>query len=198
METIQETTTRELTEILKDVHRTFFNAIRNGNAPAPKKWLADRKLSIESSGACYNSGQIHHRKPQEYKDELESIGLLTPSTVPTNAGQKAYRLFGSYSVLFPLKNENNEIVNYFAVEIDKQKTAFLNNQGIYPGYPNPYIKKLYITNTIIEAATLLESNTLRAGEAVIALFDGELLPQHSIVMSTLKELEEIVVLDSKK
>ena len=74
----------------------------------------------------------------------------------------------------------------------------MNEEGIYPAYPNPYIKKLFIVNTIIEAATLLESKTLKENEAVIALFDGEIMPQHNKMIETLKELEEVIILDSKK
>ena len=196
--TTEQTETSTFLKIIERIHKTFVNGIRNGGAIAPKRWLADRKLSIEVTGACYNSGQIHHRKPQEFKDELESIGFLKPSNVPTNAGQRAYNVFGSYSILFPLRDEDHRVVNYYAVGIENGKRAFMNEQGIYPAYPNPYIKKLYIVNTIIEAATLLESKTLKENEAVIALFDGEIMPQHNKMIETLKELEEVVILDSKK
>ena len=199
METITEQTeTSTFLKIIERIHKTFVNGIRNGGALAPKRWLADRKLSIEVTGACYNSGQIHHRKPQEFKDELESIGFLKPSNVPTNAGQRAYNVFGSYSILFPLRDEDHQVVNYYAVGIENGKRGFMNEEGIYPAYPNPYIKKLFIVNTIIEAATLLESKTLKENEAVIALFDGEIMPQHNKMVETLKELEEVVILDSKK
>jgi hypothetical protein len=197
METMEEIETSAFIRILKNAHQKFFNGMYNAMAKVPRQWLLEHKLSLET-GAVYNSGQIHHRKSQEFRDELVSVGLLTPCNVPTNAGQKAYTLFGSYSMMFPLRNEEKEVVNYYAVTIDKGKTSFLNNRGIYPCFPNPYIKKLYITNTVLEAASLMESKTLKAGEAVIALFDGQMLPQHKTLIETLKELEEVVVLDSKQ
>jgi hypothetical protein len=196
METIEGIETTQFIRILKRAHQKFFNGMHTTNAKIPRQWLQDHKLSLET-GVVYNSGQIHHRKSQEFRDELQSIGLLTPSNVPTNAGQKAYRLFGSNSMMFPLRNEEKEVVNYYAVKMEKGTTSFLNKQGIYPFYPNPYIKKLYITNTVLEAASLMESGILKAGEAVIALFDGEFLSQHTKLLETLKEIEEIVVLDSK-
>jgi hypothetical protein len=70
----------------------------------------------------------------------------------------------------------------------------MNKQGIYPAYPSSLTKKLYITNTIIDAATLLESKMLDNKEAVMALHDGELSDEHLQAINGLKELTEIILI----
>lgn len=179
-------------EILAMIHKSLANGIRNAKADVPRNWLKERNLTLESSGAVFNSGQMHHRKPQEFKEALESVGFLTQSDVPTNNGQVPYTSFGNYSVMFPLKDEHGDVVNFYAIRIKNNQTAYLNSEGIYPAYPHEGIRKLYIVNSIIGAATILEAKVLDNKEAVMALFDGEIMPQHEEVLKRLTQLEEVI------
>jgi hypothetical protein len=76
----------------------------------------------------------------------------------------------------------------------------LNEEGIYPGYPDERTKRLYIVRTILDAATLLESKTLENRDAVMALFDGEYKDQHRRALSRLsgKTTEFIFVTTKEK
>ncbi len=108
----------------------------------------------------------------------------------------AYSVFGRYGVIFPLMNKDNQIVNYFAVRFDMAipKEDYLNTEGIYPKYPNPNTKRLYITQTLMDCASLIQSKALENKEAVMALHNGELMPQHLEAIKALHELEEIIIL----
>lgn len=183
-------------EVLARIHHSMVNGIRNGKSEIPRAWLKERGLSVEATGACFNSGQMHHRKPDAFRSELISVGFMTESDVPTNAGQQAYTVFGNYAVLFPLKNEKGKVVNFYAMGIKNKKEGFMNSEGIYPCYPNANTKKLYIVSSVIEAATLLESKVLDNREAVMALFNGELMPQHEEAIKTISQLNEIVLIES--
>ncbi|HXA02804.1 MAG TPA: hypothetical protein VNW99_12495 [Cytophagaceae bacterium] len=188
---------KEKIELLAFVHRSLSNGIRSAKSTAPREWLAKNGLSFEVTGACFNSGQIHHRKEQSFKDALEESGFLKKSNAPTNAGQIPYTVFGNYSVIFPLRNNHNDVVNFYASSIEKEKTAYMNEEGIYPGYPDELIKKLFITENILDAATMLESKVMDNREAVIALCNGKLLRQHEEAISKIKELNEVIIIRKK-
>ena len=192
------TTEKQKLEIFAKLHRSLSNGIRSAKSIAPREWIEAHKLNIESTGACFNSGQIHHRKEQSFKDELASIGFLTQSDVPTNNGQIPYTVFGNYSILFPLKNQNHQVVNFYAISIKNGKTEFLNKEGIYPCYPNEQTRKLYIVPNVIDAATLLSTNILDNKETVIALHNGILLPQHEEAIKKLTQLQEIIWIENNK
>lgn len=185
-------------EILERIYQSLSNGMRNAKADVPRLWLRDKYISFESTHAAFNSGQIHHRKPQDFLDELVSVGFLKISNAATNTGKPGYTCFGNFSIIFPLRNENNHIVNFFETGIRKSKNSYMNEEGIYPAYPHAQTKKLIIVDTILEAATILHSEILDNKEAVIALHNGELKQQHQNAIASLKELTEVIYLQSKK
>ena len=96
-------------------------------------------------------------------------------------------------LIFPLKDQNNEIVSFYGRSIvnDKeQRHYYLNNrQGLYPAYPKPATKKLVLTESIIDGATLLKHTNY----AILALYGTNgLTEEHLSALSALKTLEEVV------
>lgn len=181
---------------LEMIYRSLSNGIRNAKSETPRRWLAEYKLSIESSGACFNSGQIHHRKSDAFKRELERVGFMRESGVGTNNGQTPFTVFGIFSVLFPLRDEKDQVTNFFSVGLRNKKTGYMNHSGVYPQYPHEMTKKLYVVPSIIDAATMIESKVLDNREAVIALFDGQFMEQHYEAIKRLKHLEQIILVES--
>ena len=198
LKTTEMASDAEKIKIFGKLYKSMTSGIKNGKAILPRKWLSDRKLTMENSGACFNSGQIHHRKEQTFKDELLSIGFLKISNVPTNNGQIPYTIFGKYAICFPLKNEKQEIINFYSIGIEKGQTAYLNEEGIYPKYPEITTRRLYIVPSLLEAATLLEIRLLKENESVMALFNGEFKTQHYSAIEKLKELKEIILVERKE
>lgn len=186
--------TRE--EIFARIYSSLSNGIRVAKSAKARLWLKEKGLTPELTFACFNSGQMHHRKPQEYLDELESVGFLKKAGVNsrTKEKQSAYTSFSSYAIMFPLRNKKNEIINLYSIRLglQKEQTEYLNQEGIYPGYPNGFTKKLYITSTVLDAASLIQSKVLDNREAVMSLFDGELKEQHIQAIAELKHLQEII------
>lgn len=178
--------------IMQSIHKSLNNGIRSAKAGRPREWLAQKKLDIDISGACFNSGQMHHRREQEFKERLESVGFLIRTDAPTNNGQIPYTTFGKESIMFPLKNEKNQTINFYAININNEEIRYLNQYGLYPQYPRQDTRKLYIVPCILDAATLLQSRIPDNKEAVLSLFDGELKPQHEQALKKLHRLEEII------
>lgn len=184
-------------ENLETLFRSFETGIRSAKATKPKEYLKSIGLDYNELRIGFNSGQFHHRESQEYKDKYKALGMLTKSEVPVNKdGLNAYTVFGRYGVIFPLVNRLNEIVNYFAIRFEMKTPTeeYLNQEGIYPAFPHPLTRKLFVVPTVVDAASLLQSKALENREAVIALHNGELLPQHLEAIKTLTELEELIIL----
>lgn len=179
------------------MYRYFLNGIKTPKSTAPREWLNRKGLSFELSGAGFNSGQIHHRREQSFKEALANIGFMTRSDAPVNCETVPYTVFGIFSVMFPLRNKAGEIVNFYAIRIKSDNCAYMNEAGgLYPAYPHEQTKKLFVVNSILDAATMLEARVLDNREAVMALHDGKCMPEHEEAIASLKELREIIYLDT--
>jgi len=184
-------------ETLETLFHSFETGIRNAKASKPKEYLKSIGLDYNEMRIGFNSGQFHHRESQEFKDRFEALGILVKSEAPVNKeGLTAYTVFGRYGVVFPLVNRLNEIINYFAIRFEMKTPTeeYLNQEGIYPAYPHPLTKRLFMVPSVVDAASLLQSKALENREAVIALHNGELLPQHLEAITALTELEELIIL----
>jgi hypothetical protein len=185
-------------ELLALVYSYACNGLRVGKSKLARDWLKDRQLSMDLTMACFNSGQLHHRKAPEFKKSLERIGFMKESVRGSNCDSIAYAMFGIFSVMFPLRNPEKEIVNFYAVGLRNGKTAHLNHKGLYPGYPHEKTSRLYVTDNAVDAATILECRLLENRDAVIALHDGIVLDHHLEVIRGLKELKEIIQVTKTK
>jgi len=183
---------------LESLFRSFETGIRSAKALKPNAYLKEIGLDYSELRIGFNSGQFHHRKPQEMKDEFERLGLLTKIFAPVRwkTEMTSYTVFGRYGLIFPLLDKDNAIVNFFALrfDLDSPREEYLNDKGIYPAYPHTLTRRLYIVPTVIDCATLLQSGVLDQREAVIALHNGELLPQHEQAIKALHELDSIIII----
>ncbi|WP_277017316.1 hypothetical protein [Flavobacterium lindanitolerans] len=182
---------------LNDLYKSFEIGIRSTKATKPQEYLKSIGLDYTDLRIGFNSGQFHHREKQEVKDHYQSLGLLTPSDAAVRTDEMtAYTVFGRYGLVFPLMNRENVVVNYFALrfELATPTEHYLNRLGLYPSYPNQNTKRLFIVPTVMDAASLLQSKALDHREAVLALYDGKLLPQHEKAIAALSDLEEIIII----
>ena len=61
----------------------------------------------------YNSGTNPLQvKDLAFKENLESVGILKKTDTKSNNGEQAYQIFGRNSVIFPLKDLNNKVINF--------------------------------------------------------------------------------------
>lgn len=184
-------------ETLDTLFKSFEMGLRMPKAVKPKEYLNSLGLDYTDLKIGFNSGQFHHNKPQEIKDQFEALGVIQKSDAGVNKEDlTAYTVFGRYSVVFPLMNQKNKVVNLFAIrfELATPQEEYFNSEGIYPAYPPPLTKRLYIVPTILDCASLMQSKVLENRESVMALHNGELLPQHLEAIKALHELEEIIII----
>jgi hypothetical protein len=182
---------------LETLFQSFETGIRNVKASKPKEYLKSIGLDYAELRIGFNSGQFHHNRDQQFKDRFEALGMLKKSDVAVRKDtMTAYTVFGKYGLIFPMVNTENVIINYFAIrfDLDTPKEQYLNSKGIYPAFPHPLTKRLFVVPTILDAASLIQSRILENKDAVMALHNGQLLPQHTEAIKALIELQEIIII----
>ncbi len=188
---------------LQNMFTYFKNAVHNSK-PA-RDYLQSRCIDFKKTEVGYNAGQFHHgaRKDETLINQCVVYGLLLEAGLTARSGDAAYKPFGKWCICFALRNQQNEIVSlYFRSTLqDKAQRHFYlkDRQGLYPGYPKGNLPdgrqatKLILTESIIDAATLLEQEPIRSNYAVLALFGTNgFTEEHQAAIKQLQQLEEII------
>ena len=179
----------------------MFKSFRKGlmNSQPAKDYCKKRNLDHTKLEISFNSGQFHHgeRRTEELINNSLAVGLLLDNGLKTSTGEIAYSIFGKYSLVFALKNKENEIVSFYfrsVLEEQKAKHFYLKNrQGLYPNYPNPKTKKLILTESIIDCASLLQIDEVVKNYSIIACYGTNGLNEEiQKAILELTELEEII------
>ncbi|CAG5081259.1 helix-turn-helix domain-containing protein [Parvicella tangerina] len=185
--------------ILEDLFTYFRNGLFAGKANAAQKFLHQTGISPTDVHIGFNSGQFHHGKSEEFRKPFIEAGILIPSNAPVNSPDRvAYGTFGKEAIVFPLRDQFNQIVNFYAyrIKLKTPKGEYLNEAGLYPKYPKSNTQKLYLVHNELEAATLIQSDVMDNRETVIALRNGELPTELRSVLQNLTELIQIIVVGS--
>jgi DNA primase len=187
----------ERTMFLDRMFTYFKNAIHN--SPPAKEYLQKRGLDFKQTEVGYNAGQFHHgtRKDETLIKECLEYGLLLDLGLKARTGDIAYKPFGKWCVCFALRNKENNITGlYFRSTLnDKEQRHFYmkDRQGLYPSYPKAATKKLILTESIIDAATLLQHETIKNNYEILSLYGTNgLTDEHQKAIKDLQQLEEIV------
>lgn len=181
------------TEFLANMYQYFKNAVHNSK-PA-KQYLESRSLDFKTLEVGYNAGQFHHgtRKDETLINQCLEYGLLIDKNIIGRTGNKAYSVFGKWCICFALKNKDNQIVSlYFRSTLDKKtaKHFYLKNRsGLYPNYPNPNTKKLILTESIIDASSLLQIKAITDSYSILACYGTNGLNDE--ILSAIKDLQQM-------
>ncbi|HSH67251.1 MAG TPA: toprim domain-containing protein, partial [Bacteroidia bacterium] len=183
-------------EILQRMFNYFKNAVHNSK-PA-QDYIRSRGLDLTKLEIGYNTGQFHHgaRREERLINNCINVGLLAPWMM-SKAGEQAYKPFGKYCICFALKDRENRISGlYFRSTVNNkdQKHFYLkDSQGLYPNYPKSETEKLILTESIIDAASLLQLEGITREYSVLAAYGTNRLTQEmKTAIKELKQLKEIV------
>jgi DNA primase len=192
----QTEATRE--SFLEKMFTYFRNAVHNSK-PA-QEYLRQRGLDPLKMEVGYNTAQFHHgaRKDEALIQHCVAVGLLSPWGTNTREGGQAYKPFAKYCIVFALRNAHHQVSGlYFRSTLNdaEQRHFYLKDRkGLYPGYPSPGTKKLILTESIIDAATLLQIPAITEQYSVLALYGTNGLSlEHIASIESLPELEEIIL-----
>ncbi|HFG0566765.1 TPA: toprim domain-containing protein, partial [Flavobacterium psychrophilum] len=194
-ERYQQDLSRE--QFLTNMFQYFKNAISNSK-PA-KEYLQSRNLDNKKIEIGYNGGQFHHgaRKDENVINQCLEYGLLIDKGIIGRTGEKAYNVFGKWGIVFALKNRNNEVTGlYFRSTLNEKESKHFylkNRQGLYPNYPKLTTKKLILTESIIDASSLLQIDEVTKDYSIIACYGTNGLNEEiQNAIKELKQLEEII------
>lgn len=182
------------TEILTKLFSTFSGGLKQCK-PA-LEYLQQRNLEL-SPNISYNGGRFHMYN-RLTEDEIQScvhLGLLKPYY--QKQGKQLYQVWAKDCVVFPLKDQQNKIVSLYGRSILGKENAshfyLPNRKGLYPNYPSKEMKKLILTESIIDAETLLQSEITKE-YSVLALYGTNgLTEEHSRAIQNLEQLQEIIL-----
>lgn len=100
-------------------------------------------------------------------------------------------------VIFPLKDKQNKIVSLYGrsiLEGNSKHFYTADRKGLYPGYPDAATQSIVLTESVIDAASLLQQDNLEQNQAVLALYGTNgLSEEHIEAMSQLPQLKEIIL-----
>jgi len=183
--------------VLLKVFATFKKGL--SKSPAALSYLQVRHLDHRKTPVGFNGGQFHHgaRAEQSLVESCVKLGLLKERDRPGPGGEPSYSVFAKGCIVFPLKDKEDHIVSlYFRSILDTKDGRHFylkDRQGLYPSYPPVETKKLILTESVIDAATLLEQEEISKQYQVLALYGTNgLMEEHLRAIEPLKQLEEVI------
>ncbi len=180
-----------LTQLFETFERSFL-----ASKPA-KDYAESRKLNHKTLQTGYNTATFHHTinlpknadKAKELLAKYEQLGIIKQHQ------SNNYTVFGKGCLVFPLKNEKNQIVSFYFREIDNNKSNkhyyLKNRQGLYPNYPPAETKTIIITECIIDSISLKQS--VSNDFTILANYGTEGGKEQTEAIEKLQELQEIII-----
>jgi DNA primase len=186
-----ETEPMERIAVLTKAFKSFSKAL-----PMTKKaveYMQSRALDYKLHEVGFISDRYHHETGRAMLDSCAKIGLLKSKP----AG--GYNVWAKDCIIFPLKNQENKIISLYGRSISNdtdQRHFYLSNRsGLYPGYPELTTKKLILTESIIDAASLLQQEVIKNNYTILSLYGTNgLTDEHQAAIASLPQLEEIILM----
>ncbi|HUH73687.1 MAG TPA: CHC2 zinc finger domain-containing protein [Chitinophagales bacterium] len=149
-----EITESERIEILSQLFQLFERSFIASSTA--KSYAESRNIDPSSISIGYNTGNFH--QSIYLKEDRETMLKKYIALGLLSTGHIGYKAFGKGCLVFPLKNENGQIVSLYFRETDPNKSTkhyyLKNRQGLYPGYPKKDTQTLILTESIIDTITL--------------------------------------------
>ena len=186
-------------QFLQNMFTYFKNAVHNSK-PA-QEYIKSRNLDPIKLEIGYNTAQFHHgqRRDETLINNCVAVGLLAPWGVNNRKpDEQAYKAFGKECIVFALRNKASQVTGlYFRSttnNTDQRHFYLKERSGLYPGYPKHETKKLILTESIIDTATILQVPEIANQYSILALYGTNgLTEEHLKAIAALKELEEIIL-----
>ena len=153
-----------------------------------QEYARQRGLDNSLLGFGYNSGQLQHGKSTEFVEDMFALGLLVGTP-------EARRIWAKQCIIFPLKDSAGRICSLYGRKIAGKGHYYLTGRcGLYPGHPPAETKKVLLTESVIDAATLLQVKEL-SDYFILALYGTNgLTAEHKTALQALPNLEEVVLM----
>jgi len=159
-----------------------------------KDYCAARGLDPKQIEMGFLAERFYHSWNEKLKQSAIEIGII--KELKNKSLSPVFR----NCLIFPMKNKEGKPVGIYGRSItgnSSQRHFYLKgkHQGLYPKYPIPETQKLIITESIIDAATLLQLPEITTQYEILALYGTNgLTEEHKAAIQSLQELQEIIFL----
>ena len=161
--------------------------------PRSKKaieYAKSRNLDHGKLGIGYSGADIGRKWNKSLHESGSQIGVLQKSG-------EGYRPKIKYCLMFAMKNREGKIVDVYGRSIHDKPNAkhfYLSGKqkGLYPNYPKSETKKLILTESIIDAASLTQSEIINEFSVLALYGTNGFTEEHSQVIRELELLEEVI------
>ena len=163
--------------------------------PRTKKaisYLQHRGINYQAHEVGYNSGGLHQEsKNHHLVSSMVKYGLLKPLAA------KGYSVWAKDCVIFPLRNQEHKVVSLYGRSLsndgDMRHFYLSGRTGLYPCYPDGAVTRLILTESVIDAASLLQQAEIVSVYGVLALYGTNGLTQeHQQAIFACSGLQEII------
>ena len=166
----------------------FYQSTRNSFAKtkAARQYTQERGLDADRNKLAYVPNAIPKSWTSVYQQSAEQLGLLRK----TSSGTLQQRFGGC--LLFPLLNAQQQVTGLYGRSIEGDEHRYLPgpHQGLYPHYPHGMATYLILTESVIDAATLVQHTNYQ----VLALYGTNgFAEEHAQVIRGMKELREVIL-----
>jgi DNA primase len=161
-------------------------------SPQAKEYAEQRHLNADLLGIGFNGAEFYKKWNNVLAESGVQVGLLRKTA-------SGYTPKFKSCLIFTMKNSEGQIVNVYGrstTDNGEQKHFYLpgKHQGLYPCYPKAETKKLIVTESIIDAATLEQVQEIRKDYSVLACYGTNgFTEEHVTAIKELKHLEEIII-----
>ena len=162
-----------------------------------REYASSRNLDWQQLEVGFCSSKLADSWNSNLKQSAERYGLLHKRTT---GGKLEPRL--KDCLVFPLKNKEGQPVSFYGRSIlatEANPSAgrhfyLKDRQGLYPNYPKDDTNKLILTESIIDAATLWQQESIQNKYGILALYGTNgLNSEHIKAIADLPQLEEIIL-----
>lgn len=159
-------------------------------APTSNNSLAKEKE--ENLNEIFQKLKQNVNKSPRAKQYIESRNL-TLQNLEVGFNANSYKDLKN-CIVFPLKDKFNNVVSLYGRSLSKGHYYTANRKGLFPKYPPAETRKLILTESIIDAVTLLQQKEITQEYEVLALYGTNgLTEEHTEGIRELKHLKEIVL-----
>ncbi len=169
------------------------------------EWLKEEyKLIEERTPSKPNYGQLFRilegnlKKSSRGKKYLSDRGLLGVEEKESIGYNVETMGEMRYSLIFPLRDKKGGVVSYYGRSIqEKSKSKHYyskDRRGLYPGYPKANTKTLILTESVIDALSIVKHYE-KEGTELLALYGSNgFTIEHKAAIQALKDLQEIILM----
>ena len=157
-----------------------------------REYATGRNLDWQALEVGFCSSKLADSWNANLKQNAEQYGLLHKRSTGSKLEPRL-----KDCLVFPLKNKDGQPVSFYGRSIlasEARHFYLKDRQGLYPSYPASTTTKLILTESIVDAATLWQQESIQNQYSVLALYGTNgLNAEHIKAIQDLAQLEEIIL-----